>query len=113
MSQVAHAELRLVEVIREAREFSANLTALRNELRQQYDELPKAAKKANEDILEVLRKADELIARLKKETHEANETAHHIEKHYLWKRTVEALFGVDGLQRCFDYMTEQQKAQTP
>ena len=109
MSQLIEAELRLCDVIREAREFIVQLRTMQDNLSDAYKDLPKKAQKQHADILKALEKSAAMITTMKRETHFANEVFNQIEGHAKWKKAVLEVFGEDGLRQCFDYMQNKRE----
>ena len=109
MSQLVDAELRLVDVIREAREFMTHLSEMQVALRKEFEKLPKAVRAQHPDVQDAINKAVEMLRKLKDETHLANEVAWKIEGHIKWKNTVLAVFGEEGVRRCFAHMQAEKK----
>lgn len=110
MTKTVDAELRLVSVIREAKEFISRLKDAKESLKKQYDLLPKSVKKDQQLVKDMLDKADEISKALRVETAIAHDVANTIQGHIMWKAAVLRVFGVDGLKECYQVMEEEKQA---
>lgn len=104
MTQLVHSELRLVKVIQEARDLLGEMRTTNERLTKLMQDLPKSAKAEKAEVMALIQTVVSKISELRKEAHEANQVAGHIEAHYKWKDAIRAIFGQEGVDRCIVWM---------
>lgn len=105
MSTAVQTELRLIAIIKEAKELLSMMKEKQIELAATVQNTPKKSdihKAAIEMRADVLC----LISRLKSGVQEAVIVSERMSKHETWKFTVLNVFGEDGLKQCYAYMQE-------
>lgn len=108
MATSVQTELRLIAVIKEARELMAKLKEQNITLARVAEQAPKKSIERHEAV--ALR--DEVLACITKLKEAINETvivADRIGKHEAWMYAVREVFGAEGLAKCKAHMTERRK----
>lgn len=109
MTQLQRQEQVLIAAMDRAEVRMGELRALREKMLHERDLLHKTAKELRQECHDAAEAATTEINNLRRVLGESKTVLNSIQKHYAWKTAVHAIWGDDGLQKCFDYMQEQQE----
>ena len=108
MATAIQTELRLIAVIREAKELLARLNQKRQSIQAKTALLTKGNPERRLNI-EELEEVVSCVRQLKECIKEANIVNGGLEKHNTWVYTVLNVFGQEGLDKCFEHIKERQR----
>ena len=108
MATSVQTELRLIAVIKEARELMAKLKQQNISLATAAQNAPKKSSERKEAV-EIRDEVLACITKLKEGIQEATIVGERIGKHEAWMYAVREVFGNEGLAKCKAYMKEKQK----
>lgn len=108
MATVREVDLRLQESLMEGRKLLGKMKRKQAELVLLRQSLPKDKVTERAELLQLCDQATQYMASLKEELKLADQVAHKIEGHLLWKDAVRALWGEEGLQQCYAHMSAQE-----
>jgi len=103
MNIAVEAELRLVEVIREARTLVADMKELKKEFMAKIDTLPKSQALDRQFLKQQVSVLNSKINVLKQQMDSSHAAASKMHGNLKWRDAVLALYGQEGYQACIDY----------
>ena len=108
MATVREVDLRLQETLMLGRKMLGQMKRKHAELVVLRQSIPKDRATERAELLQLCDSAMQYMTKLKEEMKQADQVAHKIEGHLLWKDAVRALWGEEGLQMCYQHMSEQE-----
>lgn len=108
MATVREVDSRLQETLMEGRKLLGKMKRKHAELALLRQSLPKDRVAERAELLQMCEDALQYMAKLKEEMKLADQVAHKIEGHLLWKDAVRAIWGEEGLQQCYAHMNAQE-----
>lgn len=108
MATVRQVDSRLQETLLEGRKLLGRMKRKHSELVLLRQSLPKDKVDQRAELLQLSEAAMQYMVKLKEEMKQADQVARKIEGHLLWKDAVRAIWGDDGLQKCYAHMDEQE-----
>lgn len=104
MSRAKEQRLALDGLIDEASDLLEEIKEVRISVANEASKLKQDTENQHKKIREAGDKVGQMASDLRKLLGESRRTAEHLNAHDVWKKTVLAEFGEEGLQRCFNRM---------
>lgn len=113
MNLAVKAELRLVEVIREARALVVELNALKHGFQLQLDQMPKSEKLDRQFLKEQISKISIKVNMLKQQIESSHSSVNAMHGNLKWKSAMLALYGEAGVSACLEWFALERKSNNP